>query len=42
MQHAWGHVGLLVGTAEGKTPLDRWVDNIKMDLRDWMGWYWLD
>jgi hypothetical protein len=38
---------LLVGKPEGKRPLGRplrrWVDNIKMDLRDtgW-GWYGLD
>jgi hypothetical protein len=34
---------LLVGKPEGKRPTGRprrrWVDNIKMDLReDWMGW----
>jgi hypothetical protein len=36
----------LVGNPEGKSPLGRprhrWVDNIKMDLRDTMGWYVLD
>jgi hypothetical protein len=38
----------LVGNPEGKRPLERprrrWVDNIKMDLRDtgWDGWDWLD
>jgi hypothetical protein len=38
--------GILVGKPEGKRPLGRprrrWVDNIKMDLRDRMGWYGLD
>jgi hypothetical protein len=33
---------ILVGKPEGKRPLGRprrrWVDNIKMDLRDRMGW----
>jgi hypothetical protein len=35
---------ILVGNPEGKRPLRRprrrWVDNIKMDLREigWMGW----
>jgi hypothetical protein len=37
---------ILVGTPEGKTPLGRprhmWVDNIKMDLRNRMGWCGLD
>jgi hypothetical protein len=36
---------ILVGKPEGKSPLERlrrrWVDNIKMDLRE-MGWYELD
>jgi hypothetical protein len=41
---------ILVGKAEGKIPLGRprrrWVDNIKMDLRDigwvdWIGLIWL-
>jgi hypothetical protein len=36
---------ILVGKPEGKRPLGRprrrWVDNIKIDLRD-MGWYGLD
>jgi hypothetical protein len=36
---------ILVGKPEGKIPLGRlrrrWVDNIKMDLRD-MGWYGVD
>jgi hypothetical protein len=37
---------VLVGKPEGKRPLGRprrrWVDNIKMDLRDRMRWYGLD
>jgi hypothetical protein len=37
---------LLVGTSEGKRPLERprnrWVDNIKMDLVDRMGWCGVD
>jgi hypothetical protein len=38
---------ILVGKSEGKKPLGRsrrrWVDNIKIDLReDRMGWYGLD
>jgi hypothetical protein len=37
---------ILEGMTEGKRPLERprcrWVDNIKMDLRDRMGWYGLD
>jgi hypothetical protein len=38
---------ILVGKPEGKRPLGRprcrWVDNIKMDLRDiGLGWYGLD
>jgi hypothetical protein len=36
----------LVRKPEGKRPLQRprrrWVDNIKMDLRDRMGWFGLD
>jgi hypothetical protein len=36
---------ILVGMQEGKRPLGRprrkWVDNLKMDLRE-MGWYGLD
>jgi hypothetical protein len=36
---------ILVGKPEGKTPLGRprrrWVDNIKMDLRE-IGWYGVD
>jgi hypothetical protein len=36
---------ILVGKSEGKTPLGRpkrrWVDNIKMDLRE-TGWYGMD
>jgi hypothetical protein len=37
---------ILVGNPQGKRPLGRprrrWVDNIKMDLRDRMGWWGLD
>jgi hypothetical protein len=39
---------ILVGNPEGKRPLGRqrcrWVDNIKMDLRDigWDGMDWID
>jgi hypothetical protein len=37
---------ILVGRPERKRPLGRprhrWVDNIKMDRRDRMGWYGLD
>jgi hypothetical protein len=37
---------ILVGKPEGKRPLGRprcrWVDNIKMDLRDRMEWYGLN
>jgi hypothetical protein len=37
---------ILVGNPEGKRPLGRlrrrWVENIKMDLMDGMGWYGLD
>jgi hypothetical protein len=39
---------ILVGKSEGKRPLGRprrrWVDNIKMDLRDigWDGMDWID
>jgi hypothetical protein len=37
---------ILVGKPEGKRSLGRpkrlWVDSIKMDLRDRMGWYGLD
>jgi hypothetical protein len=37
---------ILVGNLEGKRPLGRerhrWVDNIKIDLRERMGWYGLD
>jgi hypothetical protein len=36
---------LLVGKPEGKRPLGRprrrWVDNIKMDGMEWIGWIWL-
>jgi hypothetical protein len=35
---------ILVGKPEGKGPLERWVDNIKMDLREvgWDGRDWID
>jgi hypothetical protein len=39
---------ILVGNPEGKTPLERprrkWMDNIKMDLREigWAGIDWID
>jgi hypothetical protein len=37
---------ILVGNSEGKRTLGRprcrWMDNIKMDLRDRLGWYGLD
>jgi hypothetical protein len=37
---------ILAGKPEGQSPLEgsrrRWVDNIKIDLRDRMGWYRLD
>jgi hypothetical protein len=37
---------ILLGKPEGKTELEsprcRWADNIKMDLRERMGWYGLD
>jgi hypothetical protein len=37
---------ILMGKPEGKRPLGRprrrWVDNIKMDLREGMGWYGFD
>jgi hypothetical protein len=37
---------ILVGNPEGKRPLERprrrWVNHIKMDLRDRMGWDGLD
>jgi hypothetical protein len=39
---------ILVGKPEGKRPLGRprcrWVDNIKMDLREigWNGMYWIE
>jgi len=38
MQHLWGYrrsaYGKLVGKPEGKRPLARWEDNIKMDLQE--------
>jgi hypothetical protein len=40
------HMRLLVGKPEGRRLLGRqiyrWVNNIKVDLRDGMGWYGLD
>jgi hypothetical protein len=35
---------ILVGRLEGKRPRHRWVDNIKMDLREigWDGMDWID
>jgi hypothetical protein len=37
---------ILVGKPDGKRPLGRprrrWVDNMKMDIRDRMGWYGQD
>jgi hypothetical protein len=48
MWHEWGKSNayrILVGKPEGKRPLGRrrgkWVDNIKIDLRE-MEWYGLD
>jgi hypothetical protein len=41
-------IPILVGKPEGKRPLGRprrrWVDNIKMDLREigWDGMHWID
>jgi hypothetical protein len=39
------YIGILVGKPEGKIPLGRprcrWVDNIKMDLRE-IGWDGID
>jgi hypothetical protein len=41
-----GRRGMHIRKPEGKIPLGRprltWVDNIKIDLRDRMGWYGLD
>jgi hypothetical protein len=41
MVEKWNAYRILVGKPEGKRPLGsprhRWVDNIKMDLRE-MGW----
>jgi hypothetical protein len=35
---------ILMGKPEGKRPLGRWVDNIKMDLREigWSSMDWID
>jgi hypothetical protein len=42
----WNAYRILVGKSEGKRPLGprRWVDNIKMDLREigWDGLDWID
>jgi hypothetical protein len=44
----WNTYRILVGTPEGKRPLERprhrWVDNIEMDLREigWDGMDWND
>jgi hypothetical protein len=39
-----GECRVLVGTSEGKRPLVRWEDNIKMDVMElvWEGMYWID
>jgi hypothetical protein len=52
MKHEWGRLGMHVGywwkSQEGKRPLGgprcRWVDNIKMDLRElgWDGMDWIE
>jgi hypothetical protein len=50
MQHEWREeeCRILVGMPEGKRPLGRprrrWLDNIKMDLRElgWDGRDWID
>jgi transposase len=48
MGEKWKAYRILVGKPEGKRPLGRprrrWVDNIKMDLREigWVGMDWLD
>jgi hypothetical protein len=45
---SWNAYRILVGKPEGKRPLGRpkrrWVDNIKMDLREigWDGVDWMD
>jgi hypothetical protein len=49
MQHEWGrrviHIGYLGGKPDGKRPLGRprrrWVDYIKIDLRE-IGWDGVD
>jgi hypothetical protein len=44
----WNTYRILVGNPEGKRPLGRprhrWVDNIKIDLREigWVGMDWID
>jgi hypothetical protein len=44
MGETWNACRILVGKPEGKRPLGRprrrWVDNIKIDLRD--GMHWID
>jgi hypothetical protein len=44
MGEEWNPYRILVGKPDGKRPLRRWVDNIKMDLRDigWGGMDWID
>jgi hypothetical protein len=51
MYHEWGEeecYRILVGKPEGKRPLGRprrrWMDNIKIDLRErrWGGMVWID
>jgi hypothetical protein len=48
MWERWNAYRILVGEPEGKTPLRRprrrWVDNIKIDLRQigWDGMDWID
>jgi hypothetical protein len=48
MWHKWGEkrnaYRILVGKPEGRRPLRRWVDNIKMDLIEigWGGMDWID
>jgi hypothetical protein len=45
MQHEWGSRGINIGQPEGNRPLGRprrrWVDNIKMNLRNGMVYFGL-